>query len=40
MELKMEIKNVCIQTAMLEGNGDVSERHASSVSDVEGTGSK
>ena len=40
MELKMEIKNICIQTAVLEGNGDVSEEHASSVFDVEGTGSK
>ena len=36
----MEIKNVCIQTAVLEGNGDVSERHASSVFDVEGARSK
>jgi len=40
MELKMEIKNICIQAAVLESNGDVSEGHASSVFDGEGNGSK
>ena len=33
----MEIKNICIQTAVLGSNGDVSEEHASPVFDVEGT---